>query len=92
MTLRPKQYRDQLRAITRSLRQEGLSQADIARELEVPRRTIAHWLKLSPTEDTRAILANQSLSGQNGLATLSSPRYLPFCEKVEKFQPPQSCH
>ncbi len=88
MTLSPKEYRDQLRAITRSLRQEGLSQADIARELEVPRRTIARWLKLSPTEDTRAILANQPLSGQNGLATQIPVRYLVLQQNVENFQPP----
>ncbi len=66
-------YREQLQGMAHALRQEGLSQAQIAREMGVPRETICKWLKKQ--------------IGQNDLCNGPPLRYLVVQGVVEKFRP-----
>lgn len=81
-------YRELLKGTARALRQEGLSQSEIAREMGVPQRTISDWLKLNHGEDTIAKIANSGVISENRLSTTPAPRYLVVQGSVEKFRPP----
>jgi len=81
-------YREELKAMARSLNHEGLSQIAIGKELGVPQNTISRWLRQNNGKATQAILANIGDFSQNGLSTATHSRYLVVCQAVEKFQPP----
>ena len=87
--LSPDSYRQQLKAMARSLRQEGLSQTAIARELGVPRQTITRWLNMKQQPDQIAQNEQTMSNAQNGLSTPTAPRYLVVQGSVEKFRPPE---
>lgn len=74
--------------MARALRQEGLSQAEIGRELGVSQRTISRWLKVIPDEDRIGEMTNSHPVSQNGLSRRRPPRYLVVQGSVEKFRPP----
>lgn len=81
-------YREELKAMARTLHQEGLSQTAIGKELGVARRTISDWLSVDGCHHTEAEIANIPQSGDNRLAVAKAPRYLVVCDRVEKFRPP----
>ncbi|MBA7702025.1 hypothetical protein ES703_110776 [subsurface metagenome] len=81
-------YRDQLKAMARTLHQEGLSQTAIAKELGVNHRTIGRWLSENNGAATQGIMPKEPNNGHNALSTGTPPRYLVVCERVEKFRPP----
>jgi hypothetical protein len=74
--------------MARALRQEGLSQAEIGRELGVSQRTISRWLKATPGEGRVPEMGNAGGNTQNGLSGRRPPRYLVVQGSVEKFRPP----
>lgn len=81
-------YREQLKAVARSLRQEGLSQTAIGKELGVPQNTISRWLSQNNGQATQAIMDKAPNVIHNGLSTAVHPHYLVVCQSVEKFRPP----
>lgn len=81
-------YRQQLKAMARALRQEGLSQGEIGREMGVPKQTISDWLKLTPGQDTSPKIGQLRAMTENRTSTAPSPRYLVVQGSVEKFRPP----
>lgn len=76
-------YREELKAMARTLHQEGFSQTAIGKELGVPRPTITRWLKgqIGQNEQTAPDV-------QNDLSNTKPRRYLVVCDRVEKFHPP----
>jgi len=81
-------YRGELKAMARSLDQEGLSQGDIAKELGVSKSTISGWLKQRNNDDTSAISEQKTDSFKTCTSGQTAPRYLVVCQSVEKFRPP----
>ena len=81
-------YREELKAMARSLDQEGLSQTAIGKELGVDHRTIGRWLSENDGAAKQGILPKDLNNGHNVLSTATNSRYLVVCEGVEKFRPP----
>jgi len=81
-------YREELKAMARSLEQQGLSQTAIAKELKVPHQTISRWLRLNHKQATQPIMSKEGEITQSGLSTATDSRYLVVCQSVEKFRPP----
>jgi len=75
-------YREQLKAMARSLEQEGLSQAAIAKELEIDQSTVSRWL----TNNSRQGDLHNTVSVMHN--ALPKTRYLVVCQSIEKFRPP----
>ena len=78
----------ELARTARALRQEGLSQAQIGRELGVPRRTVSRWVNGERGQDRAVKMANVGEDGQNDLSARRPPRYLVVQGAAEKFRPP----
>lgn len=87
MTLNLRLYREQLKAMARALRQEGLAQTAISKELGVDHSTISRWLNSTNGEGQLVHSANVTGNLQNALAK-SPTRSLVVCQAVERFQPP----
>jgi len=81
-------YREELKAMARSLDQEGLSQTAISKELGVSKMTIHRWLNGDACDQTgNNSLLSPSVS-HNVTLRSSAPHYLVVCQAVEKFCPP----
>ena len=74
-------YREQLKAMARSLDQEGLSQTAVAKELGIDQSTVSRWL----TNNSRQGDLHNSVSVMQN--ALPKTRYLVVCDAVEKFCP-----
>lgn len=81
--LSPVAYRVELRAVAQALRQEGLSQAQVGRELGVPRPTITKWLNSQKGQNEPS-----PPDVQNDPSASPPPCYLVVEGTVEKFRPP----
>ena len=88
MTLNLRLYREQLKAMARSLGQEGLHQGSIAKELGVSQRTISNWLSTNGDNSKEAIIAKMGDASNNCLSVETTRHYLVVCQTVEKFRPP----
>lgn len=81
------EYRRTLQGRARLLRAEGLSLSQIAEQIGVPKRTVAHWLEIH--QSTSASVANARPMGHHGTRGLTAPRYLLRQESIERFTPPE---